>query len=89
LCKEFKFLGFVFKEDEKGIMKKYPNPKKVIAITKFPTPKNQKDISRLVGMMHYYCQFVPNYAILIKPITKLLGSKYAFKFIWSLECELT
>src|SRR5882762_759472 len=87
LCKEFKFLGFVFKEDEKGIMKKYPNPKKVIAITKFPTPKNQKDVSRLVGMMHYYCQFVPNYAILIKPITKLLGSKYTFKFAWSLECE--
>jgi len=84
-CAEFKFLGYVFKLTENQIQM-LPNSKKLIGITQFPTPDCKKKISQLIGMLQYYKDFVPNYAKLVAPITKLLRNSVV-KFNWTTECE--
>jgi len=84
-CAEFKFLGYVFKHKH-GRVNMYPNPKKLIGISQYPSPVNPKKVSQLLGMLQYYKNFVPEYAKLIAPMTKLLR-KSSDKFLWSEDCE--
>ena len=84
-CAEFKFLGYVFKHENDRV-NMYPNPKKLLAISQYPSPTNPKKVSQLLGMLQYYKNFVKDYAKLIAPMTKLLR-KSETKFEWSPDCE--
>lgn len=75
--KSLKYLGFVL--DEQGIR---PDPDKVKAIIQYSTPKNVKDVRRLLGMAGWYQRFVPKYASITAPLTDLL-KKNKMKFLWS------
>lgn len=48
-----------------------PDPKKLIAVEKYPTPTDKDAVRRFVGLMNYYRRFVENFAKLTKPLTNL------------------
>lgn len=74
------FLGHIF---QNGTVK-FDN-KKVQPILEFPTPKNAKQVSRLVGMMAYYARFIPHFSQLSAPLNYLKRKNVKFK--WGPEEE--
>lgn len=79
LRKEVAYLGHLITED--GVK---PNPSKVACIKNFPTPKCAKDIKSFLGLAGYYRRFIPNFAKVSKPLTKLLQKD--IPFIFNSEC---
>lgn len=75
LRREVAYLGHVITEE--GVK---PNPGKVEAVTKFPTPKCPKDIKSFLGLVSYYRRFIPNFSKIAKPLTQLL--KKDVQFLW-------
>lgn len=67
LHKTVEFLGHVITPN--GIK---PNPKKIMAIKKFPIPKTVKEIKSFLGLVGYYRKFIKNFAKLTKPMTSCL-----------------
>lgn len=77
---ELKFLGYIVNRSGLNV-----DPEKISAIVNIPTPKNAKEVRRIVGMMSWYRKFVPNFSCLINPLTNL--TKKGKKFVWSSECD--
>ena len=72
---ELKYLGFIVGKD--GVR---PDPDKVMAITKFPTPTGISDLRRFLGMVNNLARFVPHLATLTSPLRELLKS--TVDWIW-------
>lgn len=69
------YLGHVITEH--GAM---PDPKKVTAVSDYPTPPNSKDIKSFLGLAGYYRCFVPNFSRLSQALTKLLKKNQEFNW---------
>ncbi|XP_066982648.1 uncharacterized protein [Macrobrachium rosenbergii] len=52
-----------------------PMASKVDAVKKFPTPKSIKSLQEFLGMVNYYCCFVPDIARIMYPLTGVLKGK--------------
>lgn len=59
------------------------DPKKTIAVKKFPKPTTPRQIKSFLGLVGYYRKFIRNFAEKAKPLTELL--KKNAKFIWGRE----
>jgi len=59
----------------------WPNPQKVAAIERFPTPTYPKQLKAFCGMISYYGRFIPNCSRIMSPLYKLL--KKDTKFEWA------
>ena len=77
---EAEFLGFLIKGGEVK-----PTQKKVSALKEFPSPKNEKELKRFLGLAGYYRSLVPNFAVIAIPLYKLLEKKTPFR--WKHEQE--
>ncbi|UYV84530.1 K02A2.6-like, partial [Cordylochernes scorpioides] len=64
--------------DSKGI---YPDPEKIEAIDKFPTPKSITDVRSFIGLCSYYLRFIENFAEKAAPLHEVL--KKEKKFTWN------
>ena len=81
LCREVLYLGHYVSEN--GIR---PNDEKILAVKNFPVPKKVKDIQSFLGLANYYRNFVPRFAYIADPLTKLLRKNV--KFEWNEECQM-
>lgn len=61
------YLGFVI--DREGIHK---NPDKIKSITELNIPQNVKQLKSFLGLINFYRHFIPNAAMLLEPLHKLL-----------------
>lgn len=79
--RQINYLGYIINQSGINV-----NPDKVSAIVNYPSPKNVRDVRRLLGMATWYSRFIPNFATVAAPITELL-KKSRMKFVWSEEAE--
>lgn len=64
---EVKYLGSIV--TDKGFR---PDPDKIKAILKMPQPQNKQDLQRLLGMVNYLSQYIPNMSEITSPLRALL-----------------
>lgn len=74
------YLGHVVSEH--GIS---TDPKKTEVIRKWPRPNNVTELRSFLGFCSYYRKFVPNFAVLAKPLHVLTQKGQGF--LWSEECQ--
>lgn len=79
--RSLKYLGYIVNEE--GIR---PDPEKIVAIEEYPTPKNVKDVRRLIGLTGWYRRFLPNFATITAPITELI-KKNCTRIEWTPEAQ--
>lgn len=70
-----KYLGYIL---EGGTLR--PNPEKVEVLERLKTPKTPKDVRSLLGLAGFYRQFIPNYAAIAEPLTRLTKKNVHFKW---------
>ena len=63
-----------------------PDPTKLTAVAEIPLPSNIKEVRTFLGLTGYYCRFIPNYATVAQPLTKLTSKEYCNNFVWTDEC---
>lgn len=80
LQKSVSYLGFII--DRNGL---HPDPSKVEAIVKAPTPRNVTQLKSFLGLINYYAKFIPNISSLLHPLYELLKKDQTW--IWSDNCE--
>jgi hypothetical protein len=73
-----KYLGY--RVSQEGLM---VEPAKLIAIDKYPRPKDVKGIQSFLGMIGYFRSFIVNFADVARPMYDLL--KKGVKFEWTKE----
>lgn len=66
---ELQFLGHHVSKD--GIR---PLDEKVKAIRNFPTPATQRQLREFLGLVNFYCRFIPRCAHILQPLNSLLSA---------------
>ena len=77
---EVTFLGYLISPH--GIRM---DPKKVEAVTSWPTPLSQHDIQVFLGFANFYRKFINEYSRVVTPLTSLLKKGVTFR--WSSEAQ--
>ncbi|GFV94104.1 retrovirus-related Pol polyprotein from transposon 297 [Trichonephila clavipes] len=77
---KLKYLGLIISKD--GIK---TDDNKVKAIMEMKPPKNNKEVSKFLGMASWYQKFIPNSADICEPLHRL--KKKGVKFNWSTEAR--
>lgn len=60
-----------------------PDPEKLKALLGLPMPNDEPGVKRVLGMLAYYRRFVPKFAILAEPLTRLTRKNQPF--VWARE----
>ena len=66
---------------EKGFK---PLPEKLESIRKMPAPRTAKELKQFLGLIGYYRKFVPCFADISRPLTKLTHHNVVFE--WTDQC---
>lgn len=77
--KQVEYLGHIV--SGKGVE---PEPSKVEAMVKWPTPTSAKELRSFLGLTGFYRKFIKNYAMLAAPLTSLFTKD---TFEWSLDAQ--
>ncbi|GFU41017.1 retrovirus-related Pol polyprotein from transposon 17.6 [Trichonephila clavipes] len=77
---KLKYLGLIISKE--GIE---TDNKKIRAITEMKPPKNNREVSKFLGMTGWYQKFIPRYADICEPLYQL--KKKGAKFNWSGEAH--
>jgi len=76
-----KYLGFIIRAGE-GI---HVDPKKVEAIRAWEAPKSVRDVRGFLGFANFYRSFIPRFAALSAPLTRLTKKDVVFQ--WDEACQ--
>ena len=77
--KHIQYLGHLV--SEKGFE---PLPEKLESIRKMPAPRTAKEVKQFLGLIGYYQKFVPHFADISRPLTKL--TRHNVTFEWTDQC---
>ena len=77
--KHIQYLGHLV--SEKGFE---PLPEKLESICKMPAPRTAKEVKQFLGLIGYYRKFVPRFADISRPLTKLMCHNVVFE--WTDQC---
>lgn len=58
---------------------------KIKAILKYPTPTNEKELRRFLGLANYYRTFIKDFSKISEPLYKLTSKNT--KFTWNNDCQ--
>ena len=61
------------------------DPKKIEAVSTWPSPRTAKDVKSFVGLCSYYRRFVRGFAGIARPLYRLTEKQREFR--WTRECE--
>ncbi len=61
------------------------DPKKTECVSKWPTPRNPKELKQFLGLASYYRRFVLNFAHTARPLYRL--TEKGRQWSWTTECE--
>ena len=78
--KHIQYLGHRVSED--GFE---PLPEKLESIQKMPAPRTAKEVKQFLGLIGYYRKFVPCFADISRPLTKLTHHNVVFE--WTHQCS--
>ena len=73
---------FAFVVDRDGID---PSPHKVQAIHEVQVPENATELKSFLGMVNYYCRFIPDMVTLAHPLNHLLAENIPWE--WTKQCQ--
>jgi hypothetical protein len=62
-----------------------PDPRKIEAMLRFPTPKNVTSVRSFLGLTSYYRKYIKGYSSLAGPLFELTRKDVAF--VWDVNCE--
>ena len=80
-CKpEIKFLGHVI--SDKTVR---PDKERIESLLRYPTPKNQRQLRKFLGVCNFHQQFIVNYAFYVEPLLVLL--RKGNKWRWTAELQ--
>jgi len=74
------YLGYIISKSGKQ-----PDPKRIEAIQKLPTPADVKQVEAFIGKLNYYGKFIPKFSDLCAPLNRL--RKKHEKWKWTHECQ--
>ncbi len=63
------------------------DPKKLITVQHFPTPKTAMNVKAFMRLTGYYRRFIARYAKITEPLFAL--TKKDYKFFWTPICQIT
>lgn len=78
-AKEVEYLGHIV--SERGIA---TSPEKIKVVKQWPIPSNLTELRSFVGFCSYYRRFVPNFAMIAKPLHDLTKKNITFR--WNDDC---
>ena len=78
--KHIQYLGHLV--SERGFE---PLPEKLESIRKMPAPRTAKEVKQFLGLIGYYRKFVPRFAVISRPLTKLTRHNVVFE--WTEQCS--
>ena len=78
--KHIQYFGHLVSED--GFE---PLPEKLESIRKMPAPRTAKEVKQFLGLIGYYRKFVPRFADISRPLTKLTHHNVVFE--WTDQCS--
>lgn len=62
-----------------------PDPRKIEAVSAFQPPQSARELRSFLGLCSYFRRFVPKFADVVHPLTRLLQKDVSFD--WTPECE--
>ena len=63
-----------------------PLPEKLDSITNMSASENQTEVKQFLGLVGYYCKFVPHFSDISRPLVKLMRNDTLV--IWMKQCHL-
>ena len=78
-CK-VEFLGYIVSGG--GIS---ADPKKIRAVTEYPTPTDVRGLRAFLGLLSYYRRFIPRFSAIAQPLYNL--TRKDAPFLWTADCE--
>ena len=78
--KHIQYLGHLV--SERGFE---PLPEKLESICKMPAPRTAKEVKQFLGLIGYYQKFIPCFADISRPLTKLTHHNVVFE--WTDQCS--
>ncbi|GKT28667.1 Transposon Ty3-G Gag-Pol polyprotein, partial [Aduncisulcus paluster] len=78
--REVEYLGWVISEEGRRI-----SPSRVSDLALLSPPTSRKEVQSFVGLMNYFREFIPNYSVVMEPITRLLNKE--LDWTWTEEQE--